>query len=939
MVIPSTAWEQGVPEDEFRERVDALTETVNRLRRETQSGWVGRQDDRTGYLAELSGGRFAGSGGDPEQVATELVDEVGPDLFGISGDGIAWVSSEPSGRGAVALRGEQRAGGLEVLDGALVATVADASGQPRVTGLRGLVFPGLEEVETAPAIPAERAATLAARAGQGVSQGEPRLIVVPLGESGALAWEVTVVSGEDTEGLASALTVAQYYIDAARGSVLSVRADSPADGSALADVTAIVEARRFAGAGPGMLRSTRAMATRALRTALAAAGKACSVTGNTVEVTGTSPLDEPLTGQGLRNGNGVFLADTTVPSFDPATGNGAICTFDAGQLSDESGLPGTLARRESPTGLNKDSALAAHVFARFVVDYYREAHGRNSWDGEGGTLTSAVDFPEEPCNAFFSGSLNPPQMVYGVPCVINGVQQKRAQVDVDTAGHEITHGVTDSSSDLIYAGQSGALNESFSDYFGNVIGDLFRGRDSGAYGEGPCTGLEPNFVCLGNPDGTASVRYLPNGATMEDYAYLLNVPISLSVVDVESDHGGVHINSAVWNNSLWSIRMQLAETDGVPMFESERAKQFDRIVYGALTRHLTQTSGFIDARAAIEQVAVEEGADATTFRIIRQTFDRNEICAGCAEPPHTEAIPVATTSTTQQSAALSTEGVGWVELSVGEGVIGVAAFGSKDGNASPVTGRPDAWSVGFAGDKIVAAEDTGFQIAMYDVAAGTSEVLDTDIGDGVVTGVASSREGAAWMNFGESSVNFVTPEGEVTSADYGTSDPPYTIGTGGGTVVTGAIEGTVVAWEQGGRPSILEQLEGAVFAVDAHGDKVVAVSGVADEPATVTLFDLTTDESTVLSTNAAPFGVSISDQYVVWSDITGILGGTAIELARYTAFDTDLHMYSLASGGTFKVMAQRGQQGFPVLDGRELLWQDTVLGGDDLFTGTLPEGL
>ncbi len=66
--------------------------------------------------------------------------------------------------------------------------------------------------------------------------------------------------------------------------------------------------------------------------------------------------------------------------------------------------------------------------------------------------------PQRPCpfpNAFWNGS----QMVYG---------EGFAAAD-DVVGHELTHGVTDFSADLFYYFQSGAINESLSDVFGEFI--------------------------------------------------------------------------------------------------------------------------------------------------------------------------------------------------------------------------------------------------------------------------------------------------------------------------------------------------------------------------------------------------------------------------------------------------------------------------------------
>ncbi len=42
-------------------RLTTLQRAIDRLRDETGTGWVGRQDDVTGYLSELSGGSWPGT--------------------------------------------------------------------------------------------------------------------------------------------------------------------------------------------------------------------------------------------------------------------------------------------------------------------------------------------------------------------------------------------------------------------------------------------------------------------------------------------------------------------------------------------------------------------------------------------------------------------------------------------------------------------------------------------------------------------------------------------------------------------------------------------------------------------------------------------------------------------------------------------------------------
>ncbi|MGD4048251.1 M4 family metallopeptidase, partial [Xanthomonas citri pv. citri] len=91
---------------------------------------------------------------------------------------------------------------------------------------------------------------------------------------------------------------------------------------------------------------------------------------------------------------------------------------------------------------------------------YQSRFARDSLDGAGLSLKSTVRYcdPLEPCplaNAFWNGE----QMIYG---------QGFASAD-DVVAHELTHGVTDFSSHLFYYYQSGALNESLSDIFGELV--------------------------------------------------------------------------------------------------------------------------------------------------------------------------------------------------------------------------------------------------------------------------------------------------------------------------------------------------------------------------------------------------------------------------------------------------------------------------------------
>jgi Zn-dependent metalloprotease len=85
---------------------------------------------------------------------------------------------------------------------------------------------------------------------------------------------------------------------------------------------------------------------------------------------------------------------------------------------------------------------------------YQSNHNRNSIDNNNMPVISTVHYDSGYANAFWSGE----QMVYG-----DGYGFPLAD---DVVAHELTHGVTQHESNLFYYYQSGAINESFSDLWG-----------------------------------------------------------------------------------------------------------------------------------------------------------------------------------------------------------------------------------------------------------------------------------------------------------------------------------------------------------------------------------------------------------------------------------------------------------------------------------------
>jgi Zn-dependent metalloprotease len=94
---------------------------------------------------------------------------------------------------------------------------------------------------------------------------------------------------------------------------------------------------------------------------------------------------------------------------------------------------------------------AAHNYAIDTCECYLQKHGRDSIDNRGLKLMSLVHYDKNYNNAFWFNHT----MYYGDG---DGIEFGPLSLDADTVAHELTHGVTEISSGLIYEDESGETN-------------------------------------------------------------------------------------------------------------------------------------------------------------------------------------------------------------------------------------------------------------------------------------------------------------------------------------------------------------------------------------------------------------------------------------------------------------------------------------------------
>ena len=216
--------------------------------------------------------------------------------------------------------------------------------------------------------------------------------------------------------------------------------------------------------------------------------------------------------------------------------------YDAGG---KAALPGRLVRSEAQDPALDPAVNEAFDHSGATYDFFAKILGRNSLDDEGMKLVSSVHVGDEDgeplTNAFWNGT----QMAYGDG---DGRIFQRFTRSLDVVGHELTHGVESFTSNLLYQGQSGALNEHFADVFGVLVRQWKRGEP---VSEASWVVGEELLVPAPTRRGIRDMEK-PGTAFVND-PYLGTDPQPAHVKGFYTgklDRGGVHLNSGIPNRAF-----------------------------------------------------------------------------------------------------------------------------------------------------------------------------------------------------------------------------------------------------------------------------------------------------------------------------------------------------------------------------------------------------
>jgi vibriolysin len=296
--------------------------------------------------------------------------------------------------------------------------------------------------------------------------------------------------------------------------------------------------------------------------------------GLTNAAVGTGPGGNSKTGQYEWGSGGKF-------GFLDVTQSGTTCTMnntDVKSVNLNGGTTGSTAwsytcPRNTTKAINGAFAPIndAHYFGSVIQGMYRAYLGRPALTFQ---LIMRTHYSTNYENAFWDGT----QMSFG-----DGATTFYPLVSVDVAGHEVSHGFTEQNSNLTYSGQSGGMNEAFSDMGGEATEYFWKGTNDFLVG--------PEIF-----KGTGALRYMANPT--QDGRSIDNAANYTSSLDV-------HLSSGVYNKAFYL----LATTSG---WNTQKAFQtFAR----ANDIYWTAGSTFNTGACGVETAATDLGftkADVTT---------------------------------------------------------------------------------------------------------------------------------------------------------------------------------------------------------------------------------------------------------------------------------------------------------------------------------------
>jgi bacillolysin len=286
-------------------------------------------------------------------------------------------------------------------------------------------------------------------------------------------------------------------------------------------------------------------------------------------------------------------------------------------------------------GANAD----AHVYLGYTYDYYFKRFGRKGLNNADRSMLAIVHpvnrsdiftAPEDALdfflNAFWCGGCGPGgvgmiTLGEGLPVGFyltgSGQYVNYFAGALDIVSHEMSHGVTQYTSNLIYRNESGALNEAFSDIMGTSVEFFFQPPGNGPEKADYLMG-EDAFVPFA-PGSISGIRSAADPGLFGDPDHY-----SKRYTGAE-DNGGVHTNCTIATHAFYlAIEGGTNRTSGMSVqgVGAANRDQIEKVFYRGFTSLLPPDATYSVARRATVQAASDlYGTNSAAYRAVTQAWD------------------------------------------------------------------------------------------------------------------------------------------------------------------------------------------------------------------------------------------------------------------------------------------------------------------------------
>ena len=246
----------------------------------------------------------------------------------------------------------------------------------------------------------------------------------------------------------------------------------------------------------------------------------------------------------------------------------------------------------------------AHYFGSVIQNMYNAYTGSNALTFQ---LVMRVHYSSNYENAFWNGTT----MSFG-----DGASTFYPLVSADVAGHEVSHGYTEQHSNLTYSGQSGGINESFSDMGGEATEYFWKGSNDFLVG--------PEIF-----KASGALRYMANPP--QDGGSIDNAADYYSGLDV-------HYSSGVYNKAFYLLATK-------PGWDTPKAfKTFARANALYWTPSTTYNSGACGVETAATDLGFTKADVTAAFTSVGVSCNGGG--GGSTGGPLTKGVPVTNQSAT-----------------------------------------------------------------------------------------------------------------------------------------------------------------------------------------------------------------------------------------------------------------------------------------------------